>query len=342
MMNSREIVRRTLEYDRPDRVARSFGDSDFVDCGNSVKTQATDWTPVGGGRWRRVDEWGNRWARVDETSKGEVVKGVFDSPADIAGYEFPDYSNAADYATVAARRAEAPDKWLVGNMPGFVFNIARKLFKLEDYLVYLLIEPAPMRMLHDRIEAMLAEMIRNYAAAGVDSVMFCEDWGTQKQTLISPDLWREEFFPRFCRLCATAREGGIKVFMHSCGAIGSIVGGLAEAGIDLLQFDQPQLHGIDALAAHQEDRRITFWCPVDIQTTLQTRDESVIRAAARELLDKLWRGRGGFVAGYYGGNEAIGLDRAVQDWACEEFLAHGTQARYGEGFPSPGVRSPGD
>jgi len=326
MMTSHEIVRRTLDYDRPERVARSFGDSDFAGCGNTVKTLATDWAPVGGGRWERVDEWGNQWARIDDTSKGEVAKGVFDSLADIDGYEFPDYSNAADYATVAQRRAESPDKWLIGNMPGFVFNIARKLFRLEDYLVYVLVEPEPIGVLHDRIEAMLADMIRNYAAAGVDSVMFPEDWGTQLQTLISPGLWREEFYPRFKRLCGVARDGGIKVFMHSCGAIGAIVGGLIEAGIDLLQFDQPMLHGIDRLAAHQERGRITFWCPVDIQKTLQTRDEKLIRAEARELLDRLWRGRGGFVAGYYGGNEAIGLDPSVQEWACDEFLTRGVQA----------------
>ena len=326
-MSSREIVRRTLAYEDPPRVARSFGDSDFVGCGNSVRTQATDWTPLGGGRWERTDEWGNLWARVDETSIGEVVKGVFDSVADMDDYEFPDYSDPADYQTVAAGRAEAPDKWLIGSMPGFVFNIARKLFRLEDYLVYLLVEPEAVAVLHDRIEAMLRDMIVNYAAAGVDSVMFPEDWGTQLGMMISPDLWRREFFPRFERLCSVAHGGGISVFMHSCGAIGAIVPGLIEAGIDLLQFDQPTLHGIDNLSAHQEGGRITFWCPVDIQKTLQTRDEGLIRAEARELLARLWRGRGGFVAGYYGGNVAIGLDARVQGWACDEFLARGVRVR---------------
>ena len=32
-------------------------------------------------------------------------------------------------------------------------------------------------------------MIVNYAKAGVDSVMFPEDWGTQNTTLINPKLW---------------------------------------------------------------------------------------------------------------------------------------------------------
>ena len=327
-MTSREIVRATLEYAGPERVARSFGDSDFQCADCKVKTFSTDWKQVRNGRWERTDEWGNLWARLDPTSKGEVVRGVLDELAGMPAYEFPDYSRAEDYAPVSACRAETPDKWLIGGMPGFAFNIARKMRKLDQYLMDLALEPEHLHALHDRIDEMLENMIRNYAASGVDSVMFPEDWGTQSQTLISPDMWREEFFPRFKRLCGIAHALGIKVFMHSCGRIGAIVPGLMEAGIDVLQFDQPDLHGIDALAHHQQRGKITFWCPVDIQKTLQQRDEKVIRQKAREMLDKLWRGRGGFIAGHYGDNASIGLDPKWQDYACDEFTKMGTARNY--------------
>ena len=102
-----------------------------------------------------------------------------------------------------------------------------------------------------------------------------------------------------------------------------MVGGLIDAGIDLLQFDQPDLHGIDTLAGYQDRARITFWCPVDIQTTLQTRDEDTIRRKTREMLRKLWKGRGGFVAGHYGDDASIGLDPKWQACACDEFLREG-------------------
>ena len=171
-------------------------------------------------------------------------------------------------------------------------------------------------------------MRRAFSEAGADSVMFPEDWGTQRQTLIRPELWYDEFFPRFRRLCGIAHELGIKVFMHSCGQIGAIVPGLMQAGIDVLQFDQPDLHGIDTLAGHQQRGSITFWCPVDIQHTLQQRDEGIIRVKAREMLDKLWKGRGGFIAGCYDDNVAIGLDSKWQDYACHEFLMSGIQTLY--------------
>ena len=324
-MTPREIVRRTLDYDIPERVARSFGDSDMAWAGCTAKTHATDWNNVSAGRWERTDEWGNLWMRVDPTSKGEVARGVFDNMDRIDAYEFPDYSRPEDYKSVGEVRTKQPDKWLVGGMPGFTFNIARKMRKLEHYLMDLLLERDGVAMLHDRIDRVLEDMIRNYAAAGVDAVMFPEDWGTQSQTMVSPDLWREEFMPRFTKLCSLAHALGIRVFMHSCGKIGAIVPGLMEAGIDLLQFDQPDLHGIDNLAAHQERGRITFWCPVDIQKVLQSGDEQLIRAKAREMLDKLWRGRGGFIAGLYPDNASIGLDPKWQAFACDEFLKHGVR-----------------
>ena len=326
MMTSREIVRRTLEYTGPERVARSFGDSDFCSTLCTANTHATKWEEIGGGQWERLDEWGNTWGRVDPTSKGEVTKGVLEDLSAVDSYEFPDYSRPEDYACVRERRAQALDKWLIGGMPGFDFNIARKMRKLDQYLMDLVLEADRTHELHDHIDVMLEDMIRNYAAAGVDSVMFPEDWGTQNQTLINPDMWQEEFYPRFEKLCGLAHNLGIKVFMHSCGKIEDIVPGLMEAGIDVLQFDQPDLHGINMLADHQKRGKITFWCPVDIQKTLQQRDEIVIRNRAKEMLDRLWRGRGGFIAGYYGDNASIGLEPKWQNYACDEFRKPGTSA----------------
>jgi hypothetical protein len=327
-MTPREIVDATLTYSGPERIAHSFAPSDFVHAGNTVATKATDWRKTGESRWERIDEWGNVWGRVDPTSKGEVIRGVLDDLADIDTYVFPNYGDPSDYSSVRERRAEVPDRWLIGGLPGFTFNIARKMRRFEQYLMDIVLERQRISRLHDRIDDLLVTMIRNYAAAGVDSVMFPEDWGTQKQTLISPKLWREEFFPRFERLCSVAHEAGIKVFMHSCGQIEAIVPGLIEAGIDLLQFDQPDLHGLDRLAGHQETAKITFWCPVDIQKTLQTRDRETIEAKAEEMVDKLWKGRGGFVAGYYGDNASIGLDPKWQDYACRAFLRYGRRERY--------------
>jgi uroporphyrinogen decarboxylase len=327
-MNSHEIISRTLAYEYPERIAHSFAPSDFEHARCTIESQATEWRKVAGERWERTDEWGNIWGRIDPTSKGEVIRGVIQTWDDLDTYTFPIVDRPENYQSVRQVRRKAPDRWLIGHLPGFTFNIARKMRRFEQYLMDIMLERERIRILHDRIDDVLAAMIEQYAEAGVDCVMFPEDWGTQKGTLISPELWREEFYPRFCRLCDVAHTAGIKVFMHSCGQIEPIVPGLIDAGIDLLQFDQPDLHGIDTLAGRQENATITFWCPVDIQVTLQIRDREVIEAKVREMLDKLWKGRGGFVAGYYSDNESIGLDPKWQRIASEAFLRYGVQSRY--------------
>lgn len=323
-MTPREIVRRTLDYDGPERVARTFPpESDLLGVACTAKTHATAWVEVGGGLWERTDEWGNTWHRADPTSKGEVKKGVLDSLDDFEGYRFPDHSKPEDYEDVRKARVDHPDKWLMGLVPGFAFNLARKMRRLDLYLMDLVSEPEKVARIHDAVDLMVADMIRNYAAAGADSIFFLEDWGTQQNLMISPKLWRKEFFPRYRKLCGIAADCGIKVFMHSCGYNAAIVPGIMEAGVALLQFDQPDLYGINNLAAFQEQGKITFWCPVDIQRTLQTRDEKIIRQKAREMLDKLWRGRGGFIAGFYEDEPSIGLTPEIQGWASDEFLRKG-------------------
>lgn len=328
MMNSREIIQRTLDYDRPERVGWSFDVSDIARCGHTVRTHATDWERIYENRWRRTDEWGNVWGRLDPTSKGEVSEPILKSLDDADAYEFPDFSNRCDYELAARQRRKHSEKFVLGMLPGFAFNIARKLLKLDEYLIALMLDRERISKLHDRIDRLCADMICNYATAGLDGIFFCEDWGTQKQTLVSPEMWRNEFLPRFRRLCGAAHEAGLKVFMHSCGKITAIIPDLIKAGVDALQFDQPRLHGIDTLAELQNFGKITFWCPVDIQKTLPLQDEGVIRAQVQEMLDKLWKGRGGFVAGYYSGNPAIGLTEEVQGWACDEFVKCGRADRY--------------
>lgn len=322
-MTSKEIVQRTLDFNSPVRVAASFGTCDILGTKHKVKTFETDWIEVTKGRYERKDEWGNLWARVDETTKGEVVAGVLESLDDLSTYRFPDFSKVDDYTEVRNYRLSKPDHWMIGWLPGFTFNIANKLRKLEFYLMDLLLEPEKVSEMHDAIDVCIQDMIINYGTTGIDAIMFCEDWGTQLNTFISPELWRKEFFPRTKRHCDLAHSLGMKVFMHSCGKIGGIVPGLIEAGIDVLQFDAPEIHGIDNLAAYQQKSKITFWCPVDTQKILQTKDEALIRSKARELLDKLWKKRGGFIAGYYWDNPSIGITPEIQGWASDEFVKHG-------------------
>ncbi len=328
-MTSREIVQRTLEFTGPERVAGTMPAPfwhDVVHCSYVYDSGQPGWHSVGDTRQEYVDEWGNTWARVDATSKGEVARGVLQSWDDLDRLELPDLANPANYREARALCHDPSEtRFRLGGLPGFPFNIARKMRRLDQFLMDLLLEPERVTALLRRIEDLVADMIAAYGQIGVDGIMFCEDWGTQTGLMIQPNAWRKLFHPGFERLCAVAHQYGIKVVMHSCGKITDIIPDLIEAGIDALQFDQPCLHGIDVLA--QWHGEITFWCPVDIQKTLQTRDERQIVEDARRMIEKLGGPEGGFIAGYYEDNASIGLDPYWQDVACRAFTEFGNYAK---------------
>ena len=166
----------------------------------------------------------------------------------------------------------------------------------------------------------MLRQISIYSEVGADGVFFCEDWGTQIRLLVSPTMWRDIFRPDFERMISHAHSLGLTVWMHSCGKITDIVPDLVELGMDVLQFDQPDLHGIDTLAEFHD--KVTYWCPVDIQTTLLSGSQSIIQEKAREMVRKLGAG-GGLIAKDYPDEFSIGADPQWQQWAYEAFVEAG-------------------
>jgi hypothetical protein len=330
-MTSREVVRRTLTFKGPERIALALPDpfpNDFRFAGPAPDPDhpGTGWEEVRSGRWERTDEWGNTWARIEGFSKGEVARGAVEDWDRLEEVEPPDYDLPERYEPAREAFAAAPDRFRVGFLPGFPFNVARKMRRLDNFLVDVLAEPERSERLLAVVEDQMHHAIRRLAEAGADGMMFPEDWGTQDRLLVRPEVWHRMFKPGFERLCRTAHERGVFVIMHSCGYIREAMEGMIEAGIDAFQFDQPELYGIEALA-DQFGGRATFWCPVDIQRTLQSGNERAIHAAAREMIERFGmedgRFRGGFIAGHYGSNEAIGLDPRWQETACRAFVEFG-------------------
>ncbi len=321
-MTSKEIVRRTLEFSRPERLARTLPEpwgNDLCSVGADTDDLAGGWKKVGDERWERTDEWGNTWARVEDHSMGEVAKGALENINAVEDLPMPPLSDPERYENAAKTIAENNEHFIAGGLPGFTFSMARKIRRLDQYMMDLHLHRDKIEILHDRIDEVLLAMVENYDRIGCDAIITAEDWGTQLGLMIHPDLWREIFKPRFKRICDAARKHGMKVLLHSCGRITDVIPDMIEVGIDALQFDQQQVHGIDNLARYAG--RVTYWCPVDIQAALQSGDEAVIRGWARTLVEKLWcGGKGGFIADFYSDGVSIGVPPEWQAWACNEFV----------------------
>ena len=334
-MTSREIVKASLAFEGPPRIPYAMGGGFPSDVRHVRRKPAPNrvqqpWTLQAGGYWNMIDEWGNEWRRLENITKGEVYKGVIEDSWDLLDtYEFPDTSDPAlfDEAKAQVEQYHAEGHYVLGGT-AWTFDISRYMRRMEVFLLDCVENQERVIELLNRVADIIESDIHNYARIGVDAIMSGEDWGTQDRLLVSPPMFRKVFKPIFARLCGAAHSHGMPVWFHSCGWVRDVIEDWIEVGLNVCQFDQPELHDIDFLAKNFGGR-MHFWSPVDIQKTLQTRDHEVIEAAAKEYIEKLALPfGGGFIAGYYGSNEALGLTPEYQETASKAYMKYGDPANW--------------
>jgi len=329
-VTSREVIQRVLAFDRPPRIGLTYSPyrgrariTDTSSLGPSPDPgfEAKSWRDDRGGYcWN--DEWGCVWRRIEgKTKGGEVIDPAIKSWDDLATYQPPSLDDPSRYEQAAQDAKKNSSRYRLGGLPGCSFNTARYLRGFEQYLLDCAGEPDRVRKVNEMVLSVGLRQVDMYADIGADGVFFCEDWGTQERLLVSPAAWRKLFKPDFERLISHAHRRGLTVWMHSCGYVRDIIPDLVDLGIDVLQFDQPELHTLDLLAGFSG--RVTYWCPIDIQKTLQTGDRATIRAKAREMVEKLGGKGGGFIAKDYSDNKSIGVDALWQHWGYQAFLEYG-------------------
>lgn len=328
-MTSREIIRRVLSYDQPPRIGFTYGpwrgQSRLNDLAGVSPGPALGFDDKrrldgeGGEQW--VDEWGCTWRRIaGHTDKGEVVAPAIAAWDQLDTYQPPRLDDPARYAHGLQVREQYHDRYLLGSLTGCCFNRARYLRTFEGYLADCAGSPEMIHRLNRLVSDIVLAQVDIYADLGCDGVLFAEDWGTQDRLLVSPRMWHEMFEWTFSRLIERAHRRNLTVWMHSCGYVREIIPPLVALGLDVFQFSQPEIHGLDLLAECRG--RATMWCSVDAQRTLPTGDEALIRQQAREMVAKLG-GQGGFIAKDMGDPGSLGVDPLWLQWGYEEFKRAG-------------------
>ena len=72
----------------------------------------------------------------------------------------------------------------------------------------------------------IAFLKKYHEEVGINCLWYGDDWGTQSNLFISPDIRRRVIKPHTKRIYDCAKSPGIIINRHSCGKIESIVGDL--------------------------------------------------------------------------------------------------------------------
>lgn len=318
-MTSYEVVRRAIEFQKPDRLPVQFevlGMNDF----HHVK-----WNMIGVGDKKlrtSVDEWHCGWQRTEATNMGQVKIHPLENEKNLDNFDWPDPDNEAFYTGMEDRFSGSEGKYVTSGIFMLLFERMQALLGIERTLTGLLLEREWMETLADRIVAFDLGMIRNISRRFpgiIHGFHFTEDWGTQKGLFIKPGLWEDFFKPRYERIFDAIHEAGWHVWMHSCGKINTIISSLIDIGVDIIELQQPRTLGIEEIGS-QFRGKVCFASLCDIQQTLPNNNREEIRAEAQLLLNHWSTEEGGFILIDYGAGEAIQVSVDTKRMMLDAFL----------------------
>ena len=204
------------------------------------------------------------------------------SVEDIKNYSFPD--PMADGRFDEAQKTI--DKY--GKTHAIVADLETVFFETSWYLVGLEKLMLDMAMGEEYVDALFDKVMeinvtvgKKLIEMGADVLWAGDDFGSQTNTLVSPDMWRHYFKPRIKEMFQEFRSvnSNVKIAWHSCGSIVPIIPDFIEIGLDILNPIQP-------LAARMEPqflkdtfgKELTFFGGIDIQDLMPNGTPEQIKA----------------------------------------------------------------
>ena len=334
-MTSKEIIKRIIHHNNPPRVGFSFTGNNPSDIliASGVKLirpdalQYSEWgyypellaqVPHFKGEVRIVAD-GSIYGRLEGKTKGECVKGALqDGWEGLESYTLPVIDEEHN-KKVHDNNYGQSDKYVLMGLPIAVFSPIRDIRHMDNALMDILLEPENICALLDRITDLSVEIIGRFAENGADGVMIWDDLGMQHALFFSPDSFREIFKPYYKKLADAIHSHGMDFFVHSCGKVTEIIPDFIEAGVDVFQFDQPELHD-SAVLAEKFGKQAAFFCPVDIQKVMATGDKKLIEEGAKYMVDNFKSCGGSLIAKDYAPWSDIDVKEEWAQWARDEII----------------------
>ena len=321
-MNSRERVKRAIYFQDPDRIPYNFDANRTPEDGIEY---GEDMIWVFAGTRGGIQEWGVVYETIDD-SFGEPKVFPLKDKEDLEGYTFPDFSEDWRYEEMRKIIKENNgEKYVLGMLPVGLFQHMIDLFSFEDFLVNCIANPEIVEQVCDAFLKADMDCVKKMAEAGVDGVIGIDDTALQDRLMVSMDLFRTIFKPRYKKLYDYCRSLGIDTFIHSCGYTIDILEELIDAGVQVVNLDQQDNMGLRAISERYKGR-VCFYCPLDIQRTIDFSKEE-IEERVREMIDCFATEHGGYIAKTYPQPKAVKMTDEYLKIMTDAFKKYGVYER---------------
>jgi uroporphyrinogen decarboxylase len=253
---------------------------------------------------------------------GQVKGHPLEDWSSLAKYHFPDPDDPAFYEGMESKFEGSDGKYVMTGVFMLLFERMHALHGFQNTLEDFYLESEKIEALADRIVEFDLAVIANIAGrfpGQIQGFSYTDDWGTQLDTFISLKLWKDFFQPRYRRIADAAHQAGWHVWMHSCGKINRFIPGIIEAGINVLNLEQPRLLGIREVG-EKFAGQVAFSTGCDIQHTLPFASPEEIRAEAKLLLDYWGTPQGGLILADDENDQDLGTPLEKKHIAFEAFM----------------------
>lgn len=229
-----------------------------------------------------------------------------------------------DWDSVARKAGEIDreEHILCGFCEMGLFERSYLLLEMDEALVSYLTEPDLMYELIGAIADYKIRLIEKFdETADLDMLWYGDDWGTQTNLFLPPDVWRKIIKPHTQRIYDCLKKRNIIIDQHSCGKIDLIFGDVVEMGAQIWNPCQP-CNDLAELK-RKYGGRISFCGGIDSQFVLGrpgvTPEE--VRLEVRKRIDEMSAG-GGYIAAP---SHSVPYRKELLDALNDEIAEYGRQ-----------------
>lgn len=262
-----------------------------------------------------VDEWGCVFTNIHRGIIGEVKHPIVNDEdwEDADNVHIPEELLSFDIDQVNASCAEMKDKFLVAGACPRPFEQLQFIRGTVNLYMDLMDPPEGMLKFIEKMHDYYCRLLTKWAKTDVDALSMMDDWGSQNDLLINPEIWEKIFMPMYRDYIDIAHSHGKKMFMHSDGNTLRIIPKLIDLGLDAIN-SQIFCMGVENLA--QFKGKITFWGEIDRQHLIPNGTPQQIDEAVQKVYDTLWQDGGCIAQCEFGaGANPDNIYRIYEKWA---------------------------
>lgn len=211
---------------------------------------------------------------------------------DLDDLEFPDPHDQTRYELLDETIERYGDTYAIeSGTTNTWFQFSTYLRGYQKFFIDLIENPEWVKKLLEKVLEWSVERAKEVSKRDIDFYYISDDYGTQTDLMISPEMWRDLVKPGLKKIVSIPRSRGIPVRLHSDGYVWKLIPDFIEIGVSILNPINP----MDPAQVKQKyGDKLVLHGTLDVQHTMPHGTPEDVKNEVIERMRTCGRG-GGFI-----------------------------------------------